>query len=390
MLLIFDQPQGRLVWNLPWPPGQEAPRQIPLRLPLYGPTSHFTWLPDSRHIILSLKDKQDDDNEHLWIADVDSGTRLQITSDASSERDPALSPDGKKLLFVQFHQDFAFVSLSLENAVAERIASSELRADTPAWAMRRQQFAYATTRNGQPEIWVRGEGRDQPVVTSASFPAGTTNYFMNPALSPGADRLIYTRLEANGSVLSWISSVSGGPPVRLTNDSKLEWGGSWSPDGKSFTYLQTLNDRHNVMIAKTTGEAKPVLLRANIGDALPQWSPDGRWIKFLSHEGSRGWTLISADGKTERALGLSDAIEMTFSTDSGRLYGIRLEQGRTRLFSLDLATMKVKNIGELARDFVPRTGIIPGMRLSLAPDGKSILYPLWRTNSSLWMLEGFD
>jgi Tol biopolymer transport system component len=160
--------------------------------------------------------------------------------------------------------------------------------------------------------------------------------------------------------------------------------------GKSFTYFRELNGRDDMMIVKTTGEAKPVLLRPNIGNALPQWSPDGQWIKFFDHEGGKGWTLISTDGKTERALGLSDAIEMTFSSDSSRLFGIQPEQGRARLFSLDLATMKAKTIGELARDFVPRSSVRPGMRLSLAPDGKSILYPVYRISGSLWMLEGFE
>jgi hypothetical protein len=123
---------------------------------------------------------------------------------------------------------------------------------------------------------------------------------------------------------------------------------------------------------------------------LPQWSPDGQWIKFLDHEGGKGWTLISPDGKTERALGVTDAIEMTFSKDSSRLYGIRREQGRGRLFSLDLATMALKNVGELTQDLVARSFFTPGIRLSLAPDCKSILYPTLRTSSSLWMLEGFE
>lgn len=100
--------------------------------------------------------------------------------------------------------------------------------------------------------------------------------------------------------------------------------------------------------------------------------------------------MSSPDGNTERALGLSDAIEMTFSNDSSRLFGIQPEQGRGRLFSFDLATMKVKTIGELARDFIPQAGLNPGMRLSLAPDGKSILYPVLRVSSSLWMLEGYE
>jgi len=52
--------------------------------------------------------------------------------------------------------------------------------------------------------------------------------------------------------------------------------------------------------------------------------------------------------------------------------------------------MRVKNIGELARDFVPRAYSDPGTHLSLAPDGKSILYPSVRASGSLWMLEGFE
>jgi Tol biopolymer transport system component len=137
----------------------------------------------------------------------------------------------------------ALVTVSLESALVERVLSSELVADMPAWALRRQKFAYVTARNGSPEIWVRGEG-DQPIVTPASFPTGTTDYFVDRALSPGADRLIYTRLESNGHIFNWFSSVSGGPPVRLTNDSNAsEFGGSWSPDGKSFTYLHFLNSR---------------------------------------------------------------------------------------------------------------------------------------------------
>jgi eukaryotic-like serine/threonine-protein kinase len=390
ILLFIDGPPGRVVWELPWPAGQSVPRQVPLRLPLYGGTPAFTWLPNSRSIIISLQDRYDDEHQHLWIADLDSGKRRQITSGTTTEGAPSLSPDGKKLLFRQARGDYGFVSVSLENAAAERVFSSELAAGMPAWALHKEKLAYVTHRNGPPEIWMRGEGADQPLVTPATFPAGATTWFMDPALSPDADRLIYTRIEPNGHEFNWISSVAGGPPVRLTNDSSaLEVSGGWSPDGKSFTYLIYRNNEFDVMTIKTTGEATPVLLRANVG-SLPEWSPDGHWIKFLDHEGGGGWTLISSDGKTVRALGLTDAIEMTFSKDSSHLYGIRREQGRGQLFSFDLATKQRKDIGEIAQDFMPRSFVNPGIRLSLSPDGKSILYPTERTSGSLWMLEGFN
>ena len=376
---------------MPWPAGRTPPQQVLRGLPDYGGTPQFSWLPDSRHIVLSLQEKHDDEHVHLWIADVASEARRQITSGTSSELFPAVSPDGKKLLFGKSGADYAFVSVSLENASADRVFSSELRAGMPAWAMRQEKFAYVTHRNGPPEIWMRGEGWDRPIVTPALFPAGTTNWFMTPALSPGAERLVYTRVDASGHTFNWISSVSGGPPVRLTDESNVtESGGSWSPDGNSFTYGRLRNGEDSVMTVRTSGEAAPVLVRAKVGGRLPQWSPDGQWIKFLDHEGGGGWTLTSPDGKTVRAVGIADAIEMTFSKDSRLLYGIRREQDRARLFSLDIETKALKNIGDLARDFVPFSNLAPGMRLSLSPDGKSILYPAFRTSGSLWMLEGFE
>jgi hypothetical protein len=101
-------------------------------------------------------------------------------------------------------------------------------------------------------------------------------------------------------------------------------------------------------------------------------------------------TLSSPDGKTLRSYGEPNTIEMTFSADSKRLYGIRVEPDRRTLFSLDIASKEVKTIGEIGKDFTPARYNNPGVRLSLSPDGKSILYPATRRTSSLWMMEGFD
>jgi hypothetical protein len=62
---------------------------------------------------------------------------------------------------------------------------------------------------------------------------------------------------------------------------------------------------------------------------------------------------------------------MTFSKDSRLLYGIRREQDRVRLFSLDIETKAVKNIGDLAKDFLPSSYLTPGIRLSLSPDARA-------------------
>jgi Tol biopolymer transport system component len=338
--------------------------------------------------VLSLQDTNLDQNEHLWSADLISGERRRITNGTSTETTPAVSPDGKMLLFTQVRVEYMLMSVSLENAEAKRIVTSELEAGMPAWAMRQEKFAYTTNRGGAAEIWLRGDGAERPLVTQDMFPAGTTNSFMVPALSPEADRVVYSRVDSQVGALNWISSVGGGPPVRLSNESGyVEFGGSWSPDGRNFAFLRCKGGSCDVAIAKTSGEAAPVRLCESLY-GLPQWSPDGQWIKF-SPPGGDGWSLISPDGKTVRAIGMKEAIELTFSLDSKTLYGFRPDAGRAQLFSLDLRSNAVKTIGFVEKEEYPGSLTGPGIRLSLSPDGKSILYPAVRGSRSLWMLGGF-
>jgi Tol biopolymer transport system component len=240
---------------------------------------------------------------------------------------------------------------------------------------------------------MRSEDGDRPIVTADSFPTGSKGNLILPTLSPQSDRLLYTHgTGGSDNQFNWISSLSGGPPVRLT-DAKgvIERGGSWSPDGSRIAYWQFRDGFVSIMLVRTAGEATPVVLCGKAGLPLPEWSPDGQWIKFIdARNANAGWTLSSPDGKTLRSFGEPNTVEMTFSADSRRLYGIRVESDRRTLFSLDIATKETKTIGEISKDFTPASYNNPGIRLSLSPDGKSILYPATRRSSSLWMMEGFD
>jgi Tol biopolymer transport system component len=265
----------------------------------------------------------------------------------------------------------------------------------PAWAQHRNQFVYSSERSGSSAIWMRSEDGDRPIVTADAFPSTGKSGLILPALSPQADRVLYTRGSGGSNEqFNWISSLSGGPPVRLTAAKDvIERSGSWSPDGGRIVYWQFQNGFISIMLVKTTGDATPVVLCAKAGLPLPEWSPDGQWIKFVGVVPDGGitgnWVVMSPDGKTTRDLGEPHTGNMTFSADSKRLYGIRVEHDRRTLFSLDIATKEVKTIGEISRDFTPSSYSNPGVRLSVSPDGKSILYPATRRASSLWMMEGF-
>ena len=205
-----------------------------------------------------------------------------------------------------------------------RLIATERDESMPAWAARAGKFAYVTTRNGPPEIWLRNEdGSDRPLVTPADFSPVVVNVFMDPTLSPDGDRVIYTMAEVGGKFLLYISSASGGAPTRVTNSATFIGDSRFALARRETTRISGsvgTDNRADLMLVKTSGQATPSRLQRDVNGALPQWSPTGEWITFQDDD---GWHLISPDGKNTRALGKLNVGHLAFSLDGKKLYGIR-------------------------------------------------------------------
>ena len=92
---------------------------------------------------------------------------------------------------------------------------------------------------------------------------------MGPAISADGSRVIYGRNAVNATMRLWMSAMTGGSPISLTNDKGTEFPGSWSPDGNWFVYLAIRNGQRDLMKVKTTGQATPVLLKAKVESDVP-------------------------------------------------------------------------------------------------------------------------
>ncbi len=137
---------------------------------------------------------------------------------------------------------------------------------------------------------------------------------------------------------------------------------------------------------KTTGQAEPEVLRSNVNvrsTAVPVWSPTGEWILHYDN----GFELLSPDGKTTREVTSPGVLVFAFSPDGKTLYGMRQVAKRIQLFSVSVRGPE-RILGWLGFEYLPGGPPEPSLRLSFAPDGKSITFSIHKLSDTLWLMEG--
>jgi Tol biopolymer transport system component len=372
-------------WIMPFPPDPgHPPRQILRTLPSEAGTPQFAWMPDNRHVILTFA--PDLGAQQLWLADTRSETRYEITSGTESRSNPAVSPDGKRVLYTEGVSTSAIVNVDFHTAALTPLIATDRSQMMPAWAQKAPVMAYVTDRNGPQEIWLHASDGERPLIASAG-----NRWLIGPAPSPDGARIAYSEVDlASGATRLWIVAASRGTPIPLTNDSSgAEFPGSWSPDGAWFVYLRIHQGQVDVMKVKTSGEARPSVLKADIEPlrgGIPVWSPAGDWIAY----DDKSEKLIAPDGSRSRDLNSAGFYAVGFSADSKSLYGVRDSKEKVLLYSVDIATGAERAIGDVGYNNQPASYSTPSLRLSLAPDGKSLTFGTVKYKSNLWMLEGFS
>jgi serine/threonine-protein kinase len=97
--------------------------------------------------------------------------------------------------------------------------------------------------------------------------------------------------------LYWVRADGTSEPQRLTDSNTNQIPTSWHPSGKFLAYYETRPDtRQDIMILPMEGDetsgwkpGKPTpFLQTPFAEAEPAFSPDGRWIAYLSDESGRG------------------------------------------------------------------------------------------------------
>jgi Tol biopolymer transport system component/serine/threonine protein kinase len=210
----------------------------------------------------------------------------QLTALPGIEAFPSLSPDGQWVAYsasVSGNLDVYLQSTSGQTPI-DLTAQSPADDDQPAFSPDGQRIAFRSDREGGG-IFVMGR--------TGEAVRRVTRFGFNPAWSPDGTRLVFATermglmpLNAEGDSELWVVPVEGGEPRRLSAADGVQ--PKWSPHGQRIVFQRRLGSRGLQMDIMTIpadgGEPTPVT-GDQAADWSPTWSPDGRFVYFVSDRG---------------------------------------------------------------------------------------------------------
>lgn len=236
------------------------------------------------------------------------GEPERLTRGAGPERNAAVSPDGRRLVFSSLSEDPNIVVKDALDGTEDSFGttfddrSPAFLPDASAVVFLTAQTAEAgTALRQQPLAGWKHEGESSRLVV---LPGASSH----PQLSADGKWIAYFHVE-NGRRSVWAMPWGGGSRRRLTDGAADEIHPAWSPPAlEQLAFASARGGSWNIWAlpvkdGRRAGE--PRRLTSGPGTKwFPAWSPNGRWIAFTSRaqSGSEIWNVDASGASGERRI----------------------------------------------------------------------------------------
>lgn len=252
---------------------------------------YFSISPSEGGVVFQALEKSNDKSLiNLWRIPTTGGTAMtRLTAGTYFDIEPAFSPDGSAIVF---SSNRSSESPKLFRVKADgaggitRITQADAEDRSPFIA-RQEECVYYTSKPFNSQTWqvwrINANGALPTQLKEGRWPQA----------SPDGKRVLFcARDRETDKWKVWVMNADGTGETQLTSDAESDdIHASWSPDGTRIIFASDIgkdsNGKRNYDIWRMTadGAMKTQLTTNGSTDMTPAYSPDGRFIYFLSNRG---------------------------------------------------------------------------------------------------------
>jgi Tol biopolymer transport system component len=227
------------------------------------------------------------------------GRQLFSVGDPGAYTGPRLSPDGKRLLYVQIDPRGGKNDLWIRDLASGHLSllASNQRPVGPTWSPDGQRVAYSGLKDGVPAIFVKPAntvGAEQEVWRP------TDSFVYSIDWTPDGKFLIFTELlsSTGKSRLAKLPIAGDAAPIPVLEASGANFGyARVSPDGKWIAYRTDELGTDEIYVSSFPNVAGKLQVSV-AGGSMPCWSGDGKELYYLTPDNK----LMAAEMKEANGL----------------------------------------------------------------------------------------
>jgi TolB protein len=251
-----------------------------------------------------------DGNTEIYSSKPDGSGTGRLTNDPGYDDSPAISPDGRRVVFLSTRDDpnsrfpdlvYEIYVMDIDGAALERLTFSEASEDHPSWSPSGDSILFDADYDGDGFSEIYSMDPDGTNINRLTSNQANDQF---AEWSPDGSQIAFSS-DRNGNWDIYVMNADGSNEQPLTDSPDWELFPAWSPDGAQIAYFGKSPNTHNTDVSvmdRDGSNARQLTVMPGF-DEDPDWSTDGSQLIFQTdRDGDFEIYVMNPDGSNQHPL----------------------------------------------------------------------------------------